>query len=82
MLSRPSRANFARVMGWQYHLLAHLLLVVHRPLPRVGLVHKYAVNDMQDAAKQDVRTICGIAQSNPQVPAASLVACMAIALCE
>ncbi|OAL26834.1 hypothetical protein AYO22_04001 [Fonsecaea multimorphosa] len=68
------------VMGWQYITMAHLLLSVHRPLPRVGPSHKRRMMDMEQVVKSDVRTLCGIAESNPQTPPASLVACMAVAL--
>ncbi|OAP56558.1 hypothetical protein AYL99_09737 [Fonsecaea erecta] len=69
------------VMGWQYITMAHLLLNVHCPLPRVGPAHKLTMTDMEKVIQKDVRTLCGIAQSNPHTPPASLVACMAIALC-
>ncbi|KIX03553.1 uncharacterized protein Z518_07106 [Rhinocladiella mackenziei CBS 650.93] len=68
------------VMGWQYIQMAHLLLIVHQPLPRVGPAHQQALKDMQQAAKEDVRKLCGVALSNVQTPPASFVACMAIAL--
>lgn len=31
---------------------------------------------------EDVRKLCGLARSNESSPAASLIACMAIALCQ
>ncbi|KIW93778.1 uncharacterized protein Z519_05093 [Cladophialophora bantiana CBS 173.52] len=64
------------VMGWQYIIMAHLLLNAHRPLPRVGPSHKQEMMDMEKVVKKDVKTLCGIARSNPQTPPASLVACM------
>jgi hypothetical protein len=69
-------------MAWQYIFMAHLLLIVHQPLPRIGPSHRQALREMEEAAKDDVRALCGVALSNPQTPPASLVACMAITLCE
>jgi hypothetical protein len=69
-------------MGWQYITLAHLLLVAHRPLPRVGPLHRQTMMEVQSIVREDVRMLCGIARSNPQNPSAKLVACMAIALCK
>ncbi|KIW66297.1 hypothetical protein PV04_08494 [Phialophora macrospora] len=68
------------VMGWQYITLAHLLLVAHQPLPRVGPLHRQTMMEVQYIVREDVRLLCGIARSNPQNPSAKLVACMAIAL--
>ncbi|KAJ9637017.1 hypothetical protein H2204_004940 [Knufia peltigerae] len=68
------------VMGWQYISMAHLLLIVHQPLPRVGPRHKEALQRMEEAAIAEVKTICGVAMSNSQTAPAQLVACMAITL--
>ncbi|KAF4541330.1 Arca-like protein [Lasiodiplodia theobromae] len=64
------------VMGYSYTIEAHLLLVVHDPtIPKLGPLRKRAVAEMDERAKEDVRKLCGLAQSNEFAPAASLIAC-------
>lgn len=70
-------------MGLQYHLLAHLLLVIHDPrIPKAGPMHKSAIRKAEATMKRDVCTLCGIGYSNTQAPAAMIIACLGIALCE
>ncbi|OMP88706.1 hypothetical protein BK809_0005427 [Diplodia seriata] len=70
------------VMGYSYTIEAHLLLVVHDPtVPKLGPLRRRAVAEMDEKAKEDVRKLCGLAQSNEFAPPASLIACMAVALC-
>ncbi|KAF2710843.1 hypothetical protein K504DRAFT_480921 [Pleomassaria siparia CBS 279.74] len=69
------------VMGKQYNTLAHLLLVVHNPsTPQLGPAHRSARQNVDREVQEDVRTLCGVAQSNPKAFPAKFVACFAIAL--
>lgn len=69
------------VMGIQYNILAHILLVVHDPaIPQIGLGHKRSRAVVASLVQDDVRKLCGVAMSNPKVFPAKFVACFAIAL--
>ncbi|KAL6153892.1 hypothetical protein ACJQWK_01782 [Exserohilum turcicum] len=69
------------VMGMQYNLLAHTLLIVHDPtLPQLGPAHKASRAVVDKAVQENVRILCGVAQSNPKVFPCKFVACYAIAL--
>jgi hypothetical protein len=69
------------VMGTQYHLLAQMLLVVHDPtIPQLGPIHKASRAVVDKTVQDNVRTLCGVAQSNPKVFPCKFVACFAIAL--
>jgi hypothetical protein len=69
------------VMGTQYRLLAHMLLIVHDPtIPQLGPAHKASRAVVDRTVQDNVRTLCGVAQSNPKVFPCKFVACFAIAL--
>ncbi|EUC42806.1 hypothetical protein COCMIDRAFT_39161 [Bipolaris oryzae ATCC 44560] len=69
------------VMGMQYNLLAHTLLIVHDPtIPQLGPAHKASRAIVDKAVQENVRMMCGVAQSNPKVFPCIFVACYAIAL--
>jgi hypothetical protein len=71
----------AHVMGMQYNTLAHMLLVVHDPtMPQIGPAHSQSRAAVDARAQDDVRALCGVAQSNPKVFPGKFVACFAIAL--
>jgi hypothetical protein len=69
------------VMGMQYNLLAHTLLIVHDPtIPQLGPAHTASRAVVDKAVQENVRILCGVAQSNPKVFPCKFVACYAIAL--
>ncbi|KAF2730543.1 hypothetical protein EJ04DRAFT_515198 [Polyplosphaeria fusca] len=69
------------VMGKQYITLAHVLLVVHDPtIPQLGPSHKQSRQLIDEKVQKDVRTLCGVAQSNGKVFPCKFPACFAIAL--
>ncbi|KAF2660790.1 hypothetical protein K491DRAFT_588286 [Lophiostoma macrostomum CBS 122681] len=69
------------VMGNQYNTLAHVLLVVHDPtIPQIGPSHKQSRKVVDQMVQEDVRTLCGVAQSNSKIFPCKFVACFAIAL--
>ncbi|KAH7392799.1 hypothetical protein BKA66DRAFT_438942 [Pyrenochaeta sp. MPI-SDFR-AT-0127] len=71
----------SHVMGTQYITLAHMLLVVHDPtIPQLGPAHKQLRAAVDEIVQDNVRTLCGVAQSNPKVFPCKFVACFAIAL--
>ncbi|KAH6689469.1 hypothetical protein F5X68DRAFT_253822, partial [Plectosphaerella plurivora] len=58
------------VMGWQYRNLARVLLITHDPrMPRLGLGRQTAQRKMEAT------------ESNPSVPAAMVIAYMAVRIC-
>ncbi|PSN67793.1 hypothetical protein BS50DRAFT_348932 [Corynespora cassiicola Philippines] len=68
-------------MGKQYNTLAHMLLVVHDPtIPQLGPSHKQSRAIVDKIVQEDVRTLCGVAESNQKAWPAKFVACFAIAL--
>ncbi|CAO2648601.1 Nn.00g078680.m01.CDS01 [Neocucurbitaria sp. VM-36] len=71
----------SHVMGTQYNTLAHMLLIVHDPtIPQLGPAHKQSRAAVDQIVQSDVRTLCGVAQSNAKVYPSKFVACFAIAL--
>ncbi|KAH9867616.1 hypothetical protein IAQ61_008210 [Plenodomus lingam] len=71
----------SHVMGTQYNTLAHMLLAVHDPtIPQIGPARKQSREMVDRQAQDSVRTLCGVAQSNPSVFPCKFVACFAIAL--
>jgi hypothetical protein len=71
----------SHVMGMQYHTLAHMLLVVHDPsIPQLGPAHKQSRAVVDKLVQDDVRTLGGVALSNPKVFPCKFVACYAVAL--
>jgi hypothetical protein len=71
------------VMGTQYNLLAHMLLIVHDPsIPQLGPAHKASRAVVDKTVQDNVRTLCGVAQSNSKWFPCKFVACFAIALGE
>lgn len=69
------------VMGMQYNTLGHLMLIVHDPtIPQLGPAHKQSRAIVDKIVQEDVRTLCGVALSNPKVFPCKFVACFAIAL--
>ncbi|KAF2471427.1 uncharacterized protein BDR25DRAFT_223470 [Lindgomyces ingoldianus] len=71
----------AHAMGKQYNTLAHVLLVVHDPtIPQLGPSHKQSRQVVDKMVQEDVRTLCGVALSNPKAWPSKFVACFAIAL--
>ncbi|EAT91294.1 hypothetical protein SNOG_01645 [Parastagonospora nodorum SN15] len=71
----------AHVMGMQYNTLAHMLLVVHDPaIPQLGPAHKQSRAVVDKIVQEDVRTLSGVALSNPKVFPGKFVACFAVAL--
>ncbi|KAF2854994.1 hypothetical protein T440DRAFT_486026 [Plenodomus tracheiphilus IPT5] len=71
----------SHVMGTQYNTLAHMLLAVHDPtIPQLGPARKQSREMVDRQAQDSVRTLCGVAQSNPKVFPCKFVACFAIAL--
>lgn len=71
----------SHVMGTQYNTLAHMLLVVHDPtIPQLGPAHKQSRAVVDRMVQEDVRTLCGVAQSNGKFFPCKFVACFAIAL--
>lgn len=71
----------SHVMGVQYNTLAHMLLVVHDPtIPQLGPAHKASRAVVDRLVQEDVRMLCGVAESNPKVFPGKFVACFAVAL--
>lgn len=71
----------SHVMGTQYNTLAHMLLTVHNPtIPQLGPARKQSREMVDRKAQDSVRTLCGVAQSNPRFFPCKFVACFAIAL--
>jgi hypothetical protein len=71
----------SHVMGTQYNTLAHMLLVVHDPtIPQLGPAHKQSRAVVDRMVQEDVRALCGVAQSNGKFFPCKFVACFAIAL--
>jgi hypothetical protein len=71
----------SHVMGMQYNTLAHTLLVVHDPaIPQLGPAHKQSRAVVDKIVQDDVRTLSGVALSNPKVFPGKFVACFAVAL--
>lgn len=71
----------SHVMGMQYNTLAHMLLVVHDPaIPQLGPAHKQSRAVVDKMVQDDVRTLSGVAMSNPKVFPGKFVACFAVAL--
>ncbi|KAI3392525.1 hypothetical protein diail_5536 [Diaporthe ilicicola] len=69
------------VLGLQYYHLVRILLIAYDPgIPRLGLEQKAAVRSMDEALREDVRIVCGIADAISRVNNAHLAASMAIAL--
>jgi hypothetical protein len=58
-----------------------MLLVLHHPtMPQLGPAYRQSRAAVYAQAQDDVRTLCGVAQSNSEVFPGKLVACFAIAL--
>jgi len=71
----------AHVMGMQYNTIAHMMLIVHDPtIPQLGPAHKQSRAVVDKIVQEDVRTLCGVALSNPKIFPCKFVACYAIAL--
>jgi hypothetical protein len=71
----------SHVMGMQYNTLAHMLLVVHDPaIPQLGPAHRQSRAVVDKIVQEDVRTLSGVALSNPKVFPGKFVACFAVAL--
>ncbi|KAL0260544.1 hypothetical protein SLS55_004233 [Diplodia seriata] len=55
--------------GLQHYHLAKILLTAHDPkVPRLGPGQKHALTKMDDQIKEDVRALCGMANSNSRCP--------------
>lgn len=66
--------------GMLHYRLTKILLTAHSPkIPRLGPGQRAALREADEEIKNDVRTICGIAQSN-ECPPYFVKACMAITL--
>ncbi|QDS73628.1 hypothetical protein FKW77_002104 [Venturia effusa] len=66
--------------GMLHYRLTRILLTAHSPkIPRLGPGQRAALREADEEIKNDVRTICGIAQSN-ECPPYFVKACMAITL--
>ncbi|UNI15404.1 hypothetical protein JDV02_001939 [Purpureocillium takamizusanense] len=73
--------NDVVVAGLQYYHLVKILLLSHNPrVPLLGAAQRTAKERGDALIREDVRTICGIAESMDGVHPAHLVACMAISL--
>ncbi|KAH7089532.1 hypothetical protein FB567DRAFT_439127 [Paraphoma chrysanthemicola] len=71
----------SHVMGMQYNTLAHMLLAAHDPtIPQLGPAYKQSRAVVDKIVQNDVRTLSGVALSNPKVFPCKFVACFAIAL--
>ncbi|OCK75378.1 hypothetical protein K432DRAFT_429464 [Lepidopterella palustris CBS 459.81] len=71
----------AVVTGLQHYHLARILLTAHNPkVPRLGPGQRTALRLMNDEIQNDVRTLCGMAESNSRTPPNYVTACMAIAM--
>ncbi|TKA76956.1 hypothetical protein B0A49_01731 [Cryomyces minteri] len=71
----------AVVTGLQHYHLAKILLTAHNPkTPRLGPGRMAALRIMDEEIKDDVRSLCGMAQSNNKTPPNYVTACMAIAM--
>ncbi|KAH8588135.1 hypothetical protein B0O99DRAFT_639824, partial [Bisporella sp. PMI_857] len=70
------------VMGWQYMALAQLLLTIHNPhIVKMPQGQHVTWKRMNEQARNAVRLLCSIAQSNPSTPPGILVACMGAKVC-
>ncbi|KAF2808889.1 uncharacterized protein BDZ99DRAFT_389299, partial [Mytilinidion resinicola] len=69
------------VTGLQHYHLARILLTAHNPkVPRLGPAQRAALKVMDEEIKTDVRTLCGMAESNSKTPPNYVTASMAIAM--
>ncbi|KAJ2897482.1 hypothetical protein MKZ38_004649 [Zalerion maritima] len=69
------------VAGLQYYHLTRILLTAHNPkVPRLGKRQKTAMQTVNDEIKNDVRILCGLAESISDVNPAHMASCMSIAL--
>ncbi|OCL02702.1 hypothetical protein AOQ84DRAFT_348764 [Glonium stellatum] len=69
------------VTGLQHYHLARILLTAHNPkVPRLGPGQRAALQLMDEEIKNDVRMLCGMAESNNQLHPNYVTACMAIAM--
>ncbi|CAM1501234.1 Fc.00g103960.m01.CDS01 [Cosmosporella sp. VM-42] len=67
--------------GLQFYHLVRILLTSHNPrIPRLGNAQKTATKWIDNQIKEDVRIICGIAESMNGVNPTHLTACMTIGL--
>ncbi|OJD31959.1 arca-like protein [Diplodia corticola] len=67
--------------GLQHYHLAKILLTAHNPrVPRLGPGQKLALTRIDEQIKEDVRALCGMANSNSGCPPNYVTASMAIAL--
>jgi hypothetical protein len=70
------------VMAAQFFTLGRTLLVAHDvSIPRVGLRSRAKREAVEEQVKREVRTICGVALSNPDTGGAILIASLAISVC-
>ncbi|ORY68229.1 uncharacterized protein BCR38DRAFT_296206, partial [Pseudomassariella vexata] len=69
------------VLGLQYYFLTHLLLTAYDPsVPRLVQGGQRAPFRSVDVIRNDVRMVCGIAESIDRMNPSHIAACMAIAL--
>lgn len=67
--------------GILHYKLTRILLTAHSPkIPRLGPGQRAALRAADEQIMNDVRTICGIAESNQNTPPYFVKACMAITL--
>jgi hypothetical protein len=67
--------------GMLHYRLTRILLTAHSPkIPRLGPGQRAALRAADEQIMNDVRTICGIAESNQNTPPYFVKACMAITL--
>lgn len=69
-------------MAAQYYTISLLLLASFNPeVPRIGPERLVALRDSEREIKEGVKSLCGIAMSNPGTVPALLTACQGISLC-
>ncbi|KAE8375839.1 hypothetical protein BDV26DRAFT_6007 [Aspergillus bertholletiae] len=71
----------ASVVGVAYYHLSMLLMAIYNPRqPKIGPLHALGRQQIEREVQFHVRTLCGIALSNP-CPPGRVVACLAISQC-
>ncbi|RDL31905.1 uncharacterized protein BP5553_09307 [Venustampulla echinocandica] len=74
--------NDCHVAGHQYLGICRILLLAHDPqVPSLGLDRNKVVQQIDEQIKDQVRLLCGIAESNRKFPSAIFTAGMAVAMC-
>ncbi|KAK1856016.1 arca-like protein [Colletotrichum chrysophilum] len=73
--------NDSVVVGLQFYHLNRILLTAHNPnVPRLGKNLKLAAQTLDNEIINDIKIMCGIAESHGRSTPAHIIACMGIAL--